>query len=319
MKRAWIFFHTYTMAGCVVDEHLGDVDTETSAASEDATSTAGGTDGDDGGASMSASSSTPGTAGSSDDAATTIGTATTIGEDTSDGTGDPTGEPIESCFDWAAPPEICDAPGDATARVTGDSLPPLDDEPCTVVSVESVAANADAVTLDCGELYELEILSDAPHLDLPLSGGLDVRVTATESLEFFIDETVPSFVIRAQSGEILVAWVNALGHDVDIGVDLDPVVVNVTGSGCGTFFWNELCDSDEGAIALQRSILEFGNGESPILLFDGNQAIVPADAEDLSVIAESVERIVCWDDVCGGDDSGPFDRITFLGVSLPGA
>jgi hypothetical protein len=318
MKRAWSFsLHSLVAlsawVGCVVDKQLGDVDTESTAGDANPTSV-GSVGDDDGGVSMSASSSSPGTDGSSDDDA-----ATTIDDSSSDGPSDSTGEPIESCMDWAAPPFDCELRGEATARVTGDALPPLEDAPCTVVSVEPVAGNADTVTLDCGDTHALQILSDAPHLDLPLSAGQDVRVTATESLEFIIDETVPSLVIRAPSGEILVAWVNALGHEIDVGIDLDPIVVGVTGSGCGTFFWNELCDDENSAIALQRSILQLGNEESPILLFDGNQAIVPAGAQDVSVIAESVERIVCWDDACAGDDSGPFDRITFFAVALPGA
>jgi hypothetical protein len=131
-----------------------------------------------------------------------------------------------------------------------------------------------------------------------------------------IDEAIPSLTLRSPMGELWLAWVNAYGSGDALDIDIDPVVVTIGGSGCSTTLWTEACDAN-GAIALQRGILDFGNGIVPVSLFDGLSGVVPAGSFDMTIIVETAERIVCWDDDCAGDDSGPFDRFTFPGVAIP--
>jgi hypothetical protein len=213
------------------------------------------------------------------------------------------------------PPFDCEVAGDATADVQGDFLPESTDAACQITAIENVDASTDNITLDCGDVYEISIATSNPHLDLPFSSGDDVLLTASESFESALFG-LPSLAIRSPGGELLLGWVNEVDHDPD--VDVDPVVFNVAPSGCPTSSGDARCDAD-GAIAVHRIMLEFGNKESPLIVFDGHQAIVPAGAADMSVIVDRATQILCWDDDCAGDDSGPFDEIRMILVALPSA
>lgn len=252
---------------------------------------------------------------------TDVGTTTLSGE-TDDTEGTTTGEPEESCFDWTAPPGDCEPRGDAHAVVLqGDAgiLPELDEEPCTVVSIESASAQQDVLTLDCGEPYDLRVRSESPHLELPLSADQDVLVSAHAGDSYWVTGDSPSFVIRSTEGEILVVWVNpitVLGAEVD--VDIAPLSVTVEPSGCAPTFHGECAmPGAEGTNAIQASILEVATEDAPLRLFGGSSAVVPVESGELTLVVETVDVIVCAESSCI-DDSGPYSRLSFLAVATAG-
>ncbi|HWB75349.1 MAG TPA: hypothetical protein VG755_10340 [Nannocystaceae bacterium] len=300
-----------TLSSCVIHQQLGQPGGDSSTTGDDADTTTTTADG------VSQSSTSSPSSGSN----TSAPQEDTADDPTAETFGDTVAEmePAQTCFDYAPPSRECDVHRDATAWASGDQLPVLDDAACTVVSVESSDVDEDTLTLDCGELYALQIATSAPHLDLPLVGGEAVRLTARE-VPFPNDTAVGSFAIRSTAGELVLAWVNTNGMDldatshVDIDIDITPVVAAVSPSGCDVTYGGEVCDAD-GTVAQQRSMLELGDAQ----LFDGNEVLVPVGDRHVAVIAERVERIVCWDDDCAGSDAGPFEWITFIMVALPDA
>jgi hypothetical protein len=294
---------------CIIDKSLGDTDSSGAEGSGDTGTTQPGTSTtmqDTDGASLTA------TMASDPDSGSSIGTfPPTDGSETdASGTSGP-----GVCPDWSPPPSDCELSANATADVSGE-LPETTDEPCRIEAVQNIDASTDAVTFDCaGRRYEITITTDAPHLDLPFSGGEDVLLTATISSEPTISSPA-SFTVRTVGGGLLLAWINELDFDPD--VDIEPVTFNPAPTGCPGFSVDEKCPSD-AAIVAQRVMLEFGNGIVPIPVFDGNQAIVSGGAEDMSVIVDRATQITCWDDGCIGDDSGPFDELRLITVVLPSA
>jgi hypothetical protein len=299
-----------SMTGCLVDKQLGDVDTDTDASGTTGTDTAT--------SPGSASNSTSNGSVSTSDGPNTSTTAGSPGTDGTDATGT-AGEPSE-CAQWSPPPFDCEEAGPASVSVYMEgggfgTLPNLDDEPCTVQSVQSTDPTTDLVTLACNDTYAFEITTSDPHLDLPISGGENVLVTAVESFENAITG-LSSFVIRTPEGDLLIARINELDLTPDISVD--PVVFNATPSGCPGFDGAVLCDDADEAILVQRIAVEFGNGIAPTVVFPGHHAMVQAGDGEAAVIVNWAGQIVCWDETCAGDDAGPFDQLDLIIVAPPG-
>ncbi len=300
-------------AGCVVDSKLGDPDQTTTDASTGPTSTGseGGTTGTN--SSVSASSGIP------TDSTDTLGTTTDAPPDSTAESTAGTGSGM--CADWSAPPFDCELPGDAHASVTGFASA-MSAELCDVTGVvtDAGAPNVDTVTLDCpGQTLELEFFSAAPHHDMHFLDGQQVEVTVAEP-KFNIDEATPSFAIYSTDGEspvLLVAWVNSYDVDADIDIDITPFTVAIGPSGCPATDAAETCDAD-GAIMMQRAILTFGDDPDTIALQDGaHGTTTTVDGYDYDVTVEIAESRVCWDEDCVIDDSGPFERYTFLATIAP--
>jgi hypothetical protein len=304
---------------CIMDKELGATDSAP-VDSEGETAGTATTAQDTDGASMTATmASTPST-GTPDTDVAEVGPITMSSTSPSDSGSESIGTgPVAMCTDWTPPPIECVLPGEATANVDGDSLPTMVDEMCTIAAIQNVDASTDAVTIDCaGEESEVQIATSNPHLDLPFSIDQEVLVSGAPRPSDAL-QGVRSFTIRATTGELLLAWLNQIDYDEDNyepDVDIAPVVFNPVPSGCQPSDQGELCEAD-GALMVQRVMLEFGNGIVPIDVFDGNQAIVPADTIDMSVIVAAAQEIVCWDDDCAADDSGPWDETRLLLVALP--
>ena len=302
---------------CIMNKELGETDSA-SVDSEGETAGTATTLQDTDGASMTATmASTPST-GTPDTDVAEVGPSTMSSTSPSGSESIGTG-PVAMCGEWTPPPFDCELPGEATVDVQGDSLPTMVDELCTIAAVQNIDATTDAVTIDCaGDTYEVQIATSNPHLDLPFSTDQEVLVSGAPRPSDALPG-VRSFTIRATTGELLLAWLNQFAYDEDTyepDVDIEPVVFNPAMSGCPAADEGELCEAD-GALMVQRVMLEFGNGIVPIVVFDGNQAIVPADTLDMSVIVAAARQIVCWDDDCAADDSGPYDETRLLLVALP--
>src|SRR5690606_13540967 len=145
-----------------------------------------------------------------------------------------------------------------------------------------------------------------------------VSVTAAEGESPAISG-LPSFVLRRpDTGAILLAQIDAVGHsrDPDVDVDLSPLVVTALESGCEYRDVSEDCD--DGSILSHRVSLSIEGPEGAISLFDGHHADLPDGSHGMAVIVNRAQRITCWDETCTGDDSGPFDVTRMLVLPNPG-
>lgn len=298
---------TATATGCVIDKSLGDPDDTMTASSSDSTGTADGGPGDGGSLSASSGISTDST-----------GTPAPTGEMTLSGTAT-MGDGGSVCDDWAGPPFNCELPGDAIARIYAEQLPPMNAEICNVAGIVAESPEVDVVTLACAaDMHELRIESAAPHHDVSYLNGLEVAVTFAEPI-YQNDTTAPSLALHSTDGEspeLLLLWVNTYDVDAEIDIDISPLSLTISGSGCPATNAAETCDAD-GSILMQRAILTFGDNRSFTALQDGAQGITTGNGNDYSVTVDIAERRVCWDDDCVIDDSGPFERFSFLVTRLP--
>ena len=196
------------LGGCVVDKQLGNTDGEDgddgadAAASTDGTSTggAGGTLGMSGAGSDSGASDP---SASGDGGPGSISITATGGDD--DGA-------LDSCIDWTPPPFDCGADEGATMLVTVDpSFSAGEDMPCTVGATMPAGKNTDAFELDCDDGTHLVEVTTTPHVIPGFVTGQQVLLTFVQAQDpiFF----APSFTIRAQSGELLLAHLNEYDHE----------------------------------------------------------------------------------------------------------
>lgn len=273
-------------------------------------------------------SSPPEAASSSGDPQTSASVSTAVGSatDPAEDTESETMGGALVCADQSPPSAACEPHGDASFSVEGDVLPEGDDHVCTVLASEEVDELTRAIALECdGSRYDLTLASSAPNLFLyVLEAGADVSVSVSASaIESPALEGLPSFVIRdLESGTIRLAYINALGHELfdgpELDVDIAPLSLRAQESGCAYDSVAETCDGS-GSILAQRVSLEFeGEAGEVVSLFDGDMGLIPDGSHGIAVIVERAERIVCWDDDCLGDDSGPFDATEVLILPSPG-
>lgn len=282
------------------------------------------TDGPDSQTATGNSGSDSNTTASSTDSSASSGTDTVAETDTAGETdsvggtvGDTDGEGV--CVDFVPAGRGCGGEGEATAAVGSVAVPgALVDQVCASVLVENVDASTDRVVMDCEgfeSAIEFTVTSENPHLDLPLN-TTDVILNTDENFGNVGGITI---VIRSADGDILFASVD--GTD-DSGSPwnsplLSPLEVTMGASGCPGYGVDEKCPAGQ-QITAQRAALEISVGGAASTLYSGNQAVLSGDA-DYSVIVAGAQRIVCWDDGCTGDDSGPFDEVQLVLVRLPEA
>lgn len=311
------------LGGCVVDKQLGNTDGVDDGADGVAGSDGTSTGGDEGGT-LGMSDGQGGSDGADDPSAseggpgnvsmTTMATATATATDDGEGDdGDDDGGDL--CEDWTPPPFDCEPDDGAYAAVLGDPLPLYQDQLCNKVGPIQIgpAGDPESVTfsLDCGDgPMPIEIVS-SPFVYPSLLDNMDpVYLTTTESFEPALSG-LPTFEIRSEDGTLLLAWVNELDHEIDL--PLEPLEIQIGNSGCPSSNVAEKCKAG-GSIQAQGVPVEFGSSESPVPVFAGNTATL-MNTDQHVVIVDRSQQIVCWDDDCIGDDTGPFDRVSFL-VSL---
>lgn len=247
-------------------------------------------------------------------------TGTTDQADSSDGSAS-TSDPAPQLCDAMVPPALaCEPRGDASFVVEGDALPPGTDQPCTVVAAEPRDEFTHFAALACEDIeYELTLSSTVSNLFLyVLEVDSTISVTAAEAESPAISG-LPSFVLRRpDTGAILLAQIDAVGHsrDPEVDVDLSPLVVTALESGCEYRDVSEGCD--DGSILAHRVSLSIEGPEGVISLFDGHYGDLPDGSHGMAVIVNRAQRITCWDENCTGDDSGPFDVTRMLVLPNPG-
>ena len=302
------------LGGCVVDKQLGNTDGVDDGADGVAGSEGTSTGGDEGGT-LGMSDGQGGSDGADDPSASDGGpgnvSMTTMATATDEG-GEDGGD---LCEDWTPPPFDCEPDDGAYAAVLADPLPLYEDQLCDKVGPIGIGPvdDPDMVTfsLDCGDgPMPIQIVSSPFVYPSFLDEVGPVYLTTTDSLEPAL-VGLPTFEIRSAEGTLLFAWVNELDHEIDL--PLDPLEIQIGNSGCPSSNVAEKCKAG-GSIQAQGVPVEFGSSESPVPVFAGNTTTL-MNTDQHVVIVDRSQRLVCWDEDCIGDDTGPFDRVSFL-VSL---
>lgn len=219
---------------------------------------------------------------------------------------------LEVCGDFTPPPIECPEEGDATATL----VPEFDkgfgygeNVPCSVVSI----VGGSTVGLACDDAFPVFSYESSPGLSLPFDVGVDVVYTAVDNRS---PNDGPSVTLRTPEGGLLFAYVDHIELDSDAPVDISPLSVSILGTGCSGFDANAvICDVEGESIVSARVLASIEGGDAPLELGTGQSGEVTVGGVNYDVIVEQADRVVCWDDSCAGDESGPWDHLRMLIVA----
>jgi len=222
---------------------------------------------------------------------------------------------LEVCGDFSPPPIECPEEGTGTATLTPDPDNDFeygDEEDCSVISVTG-DAGMETVGLMCGDLFPVFTVQSSPALEFPVVPGVDVVYTAVDTPH---PNPEPSVTLHTPEGGLLFAYVNDLDLENDLSVDISPFSVSILGTGCQGFDASAVgCGVEGESIAAARVLVSIEGGDAPLELGSGQSGEVTVGALTYDVTIEQADRIVCWDDSCAGDESGPWDHLRMLVVA----
>lgn len=219
---------------------------------------------------------------------------------------------LEVCGDFSPPPVDCPEEGESTAILVPEIDKGFDfgeDEACSVVSI----LGESMIGLICDDIFPVFSYESSPALSIPFDVGVDVVYTAVESES---PNAEPSVSLHTPEGELLFAYVHDLELGGDLPVDLSPLSVSIFGTGCaGVDASAVICDVEGESIVSARVLVSIEGGDAPLELVTGQSGEVTVDDVTYDVIVAQADRIVCWDDSCAGDESGPWDHLRMLIVA----
>jgi len=231
----------------------------------------------------------------------------------------------EQCSDWQPPPFDCPEQGDARAglEVAPEEFPNFDfggvftdGIPCEVIALSSDDIDRWTVGLQCDELQtEFTYVSAAPYVSPPLEIGTQVIYTGVDSLDRPNFE--PSVSLHSPRGDLLMAFVDHDDLRDSIAVELAPLQVAFDGTGCSGVPDQKNAECNPGESVLRARSTVSINGEQALELADGASGTVTVEGTTYRVTVDEAARIVCWDEGCFGDESGPYDRLRMLVVAEP--
>ncbi len=298
------------LPGCVSSQLLGDPEATDggSGGAETAGSTTGGE------ATSTASGSTEG--GSNTTVDPTAQTSSTTAPDpetesSTDGSG-------ELCSDWTPPPFDCPEQGESRAGLVAaafDGFEFAESLPCEVIALASDDIDRWQVRLQCEDtVIEFDYVSAAPYIDPPVGIGTQVLYTGVEFEESPNFE--PSVALHSPDGDLILAYVDHFSLQQPLPIDLAPLEFEFAATGCPAFGTDEaFCEDGESIVAARVSVVI--DAEQPLEIADGNSGTVTVEGTTYRVTVGEASRIVCWDESCAGDESGPTDRLRMLVVALP--
>lgn len=223
------------------------------------------------------------------------------------------------CSDWE-PPEIdnCAAGGKSSASgsIPETSVEPAEGLACSVTSHLPFGPNQQ-ISLDCeGESIALLYSSASPVLSAPINAEDEVL------LSFSFPDFGPelgfgtSFTLREPGGALLLAYIDHQHLDAPFTVGLDELDASYEVTGCAPF--------NAGAVACNLESESIVSAHVSVLLQsdEGSTELQAGGATELSIggrtydlIVDEANQIVCWDDGCAGDETGPFDQLQMLIVA----
>ncbi len=219
---------------------------------------------------------------------------------------------LEVCGDFSPPPVDCPEEGESSAALVPEIDKGFDygqDESCSVVSL----IDESMVGLVCDDIFPVFSYESSPALSLPFDVGADVVYTAVDTQS---PNDEPSVTLHTPEGGLLFAYVDALELDNDLPVDISPLSVSIFGTGCSGFDANAvICDVEGESIVSARVLVSIEGGDAPLELATGQSGEVTVGGVTYDVIVEQADRVVCWDDSCAGDESGPWDHLRMLVVA----
>lgn len=219
---------------------------------------------------------------------------------------------LEVCGEFTPPPIECPLEGDLGASLTPEfdkGFEYGDEEPCSVLSL----VDGSVVGLSCGDTFPVFSYDSAPVLGFPVDVGADVIYTAVETRS---PNPEPSVTLRTPQGALLFAYVNDLDLNDELSIDISPLSISILGTGCQGFDANAvICDLKGESIVAARVLVSLEGGDEPLELGSGDSGEVTVEGVTYDVIVDQADRIVCWDDSCAGDESGPWDHLRMLIVA----
>ncbi len=293
--------------GCVAEKSLGDPEATDGAegSGTDATAPTGTP-----GSMTNASSTTP-------DSQTTD--TPTQGDSETDGdtdVGDTDTLTPGMCGDYAPPPIECEPAGEGQASFLGEWTDDQTDTPCTVTAVETDDTDGETITLDCGFGPILVGYTSAPYLAAPVAANDQVLFSFQDYEES--PNLEASFSLSSPEGELLLAFLTYTNIGSEPLLDLGDIEVAFAGTGCfGVEVPAALCERDDQSIVSARVDVDVTLGDEQLFLSQGGSGTLTSGPMNYGVGVGHADRIVCWDDGCAGDESGPYDFVELLIVAQP--
>ncbi len=223
----------------------------------------------------------------------------------------------ELCADYTPPPfDNCAAGGESSASVSleGEFFARAEFI-CTVAALDTQGTE-ESIQLQCGgDAYTVSYDTVAPHLVAPVAENDDVVLSLGEVLSELISQ--PSFALRSTEGELLLAYADQTDLDDPLPISLPEMSLSYGGTGCAAFDAGAVvCDNDgELILAGYVDVSIDANPGGSAQLQAGGSSELEVDGRTYDVTMQAAERIVCWDESCAGDGSGPFDHLEMLIVA----
>ncbi|MEM6294436.1 MAG: hypothetical protein AAGA54_24395 [Myxococcota bacterium] len=309
--RSGTLLSSLALVGCVSTQVLGDPQaTDGGSGGGDS----GG--GDSGGLGSSDGSSTA--AESSTEGGTTTTVSSTDGDST-EGDTDTAGE-AQMCSEFTPPPIDCPEVGDGSAQLvdvggdgTFDTVALEQSQTCVVGDALPGPVAGEVIAIDCGDFTSTFSFASEPDLLSGLEVGESVGYAAVDTEH---PNPEPSIAIYDPDGTLRFAFVDERNLDNGIQTSLGNLEVSVLGTGCAGFDAQAVvCGVDGELILGARVSVALTAGDQSLELSEGEQGEIIVGDVTYDVIIDQAERIVCWDESCAGDESGPWDRLRMLIVA----
>jgi len=228
-------------------------------------------------------------------------------------------EPLLSCLEYSDDSldnDICEDPGEASAVLVLDEEAgeSATDEVCAVTAL-ATDRDDEFIELDCGGAPRtVGYRSTAPHLVAALEPGDAVSLTwqdfeATPGPQ-------PSVTLRDSEGVLLLAYVDRFDDDAPLPVDISPIDIVTGATYCPVYDAGGLgCADGEAIVASRKSVTFRVNGNFRTRILDHDTDSFQAAGRTYDVIAQEATQIVCRDESCASDETGPFDHLRVLLVA----
>lgn len=227
-------------------------------------------------------------------------------------------EPLQSCLDYVTDNidfDLCPDAGETTAGTVVEKEQPAVLEQACGVTALNTEGDVERIELDCeGTPRTVAYHSTSPHVVAPVA--VDDVITLSWAEFRAAPGPQPSFTLRDSEGVLLVAWVDHHATNDELPVDISPIEVDpheaicsvedAGGAGCG---------DGEAIVSRRMNVFFYVNGNYRAQLGDGSAEQFGASGRTYDVLLEEATQIVCSDESCAVDDSGPYDHLRMLIVA----
>ena len=230
------------------------------------------------------------------------------------------GQTAEVCADFTPPPIECPEVGAGSAALVDIGRDGLFEgvafeqaDRCLVGDVLPGPEPSEVIAIDCGAFTSTFSFVSEPGLFSGLEAGDPVAYAAIDTQH---PNPEPSISIHAPDGTLRFAFVDDRDLSNGVQTELGDFEVTIAGTGCTGFDAGAVaCEVDGESIVGARVEVGLTAGDQSLQLSQGHSGEITVGDVTYDVVVDRAERIVCWDDSCAGDESGPSDRLRMLIVA----